>query len=82
MAASTQALITLGSASSPEQSLSNLSNLSSTHLTNEAKSWLRARLILFCQVLTIIPQEPKETPKDPEQDLYKNRLRYAMGYYT
>ena len=25
--------------------------------------------------------EPKEAPKDPEQDLYENRLRYAMGYY-
>ncbi len=25
--------------------------------------------------------EPKEAPKDPKEDLYKNRLRYTTGYY-
>jgi hypothetical protein len=49
------------------------SNLSSTHLTDEA---LRARIILFCQVLTIIPRSPKRLLRTP------NRISMKIDYVT
>ena len=51
IAASTQALITLGSPSAQLAHLSCLSNLSSTHVTNEARYWLEAHYVL-CEMVT------------------------------
>jgi hypothetical protein len=36
--------------------------------------------MLFLSSFDDYSWEPKEAPKDPEQDLYENRLRYATGH--
>jgi len=68
LAALAQALITLGSPSAqpahlkvPEQPLSNLS---STHLTNEGRCWLSARIMLFLSSFDDYSLKPKEALKD------------------
>jgi hypothetical protein len=84
MAASTQALITLGSASSPEQSLSSPS---ATWATWAVPTWLMKLEVnlgrawyYFVKFWRLFLGSLFRLLRIPNRNLYENRLRYTMGY--
>jgi hypothetical protein len=69
MAASTEALITLGSTSTQLAHLSCLCKFSSTHLINEATYWFRAFITSLLLGFDDYSWEPEEAPENPVRDL-------------
>jgi hypothetical protein len=75
MAASTEALIALGSISTQLADLSCLCKLSSTHLTNEARYWLRAFIMSLLLGFDDYSWEPEENPENPVRDLQIDKCK-------
>jgi hypothetical protein len=76
LAALTQPLITLGS---PELSEQPEQSLSSIHLTNKARCWVRAQIMSFLSIFNQYSEQPKEAPKDSCYVEATSRLRERLA---